>query len=224
MGTIKNFSNELGFSNSLNENKFNNNRPCIISKDVITFECKRSEVIIYKDHNLVVKRFKNKHFDKSQRKSSFHCWYREKECLIRLNKLKNNIHFPKLLFVDRGDLAISMSYCGEHITSEKRPELLPQIKSIADALEEANIKIISKNVARDRLLLQNGILKLIDFEDCLPDGEDINFPDKDVQDIYGKEFVTTRRENNIRSLFEKEIRRAILHAKPFRPVKKTWET
>ena len=136
MGIIENNSKNLGFSNPASGSKFNNNRSYITSKDVITFESKRSEVIIYRDHNLVVKRFKNKIKDKSQRKSNYLCWYREKECLIRLNKLKNNIHFPTLLFFDRSDLAISMSYCGEHITSEKRPELLPQINIIADALEE----------------------------------------------------------------------------------------
>ena len=110
-----------------------------------------------------------------------------------------------------------MTYCGEHISLRKTPKLVPQIKSIADALDEANIKLISKNVARDRLLIHNGILKLIDFEDCLPEGEDTNMPGKDVIQIYGEDFVNLRRERHSRALFEKELRRAVLYGRPWRP-------
>ena len=182
----------------------------IKSRDVISYERKRTQVIVFKDLNLVVKRFKNKNQNKSFRKSNYHSWLRELECLKRLQK--NNKHFPTLIGYDKSDLSIQMSYCGESIPERKMPELLPQIIEICECLERANIKLITKNACRDRLLILNGVLKMIDFEDCLPDKTD-------AIELYGEEFVNLRREKFLVGQFEKELRRVIIHGKPFKPKK-----
>lgn len=127
---------------------------------------KSSTVEIFKDKGFVLKKFKPD-VSKGYRESGYHSWLRETECLKRL---QGNNHFPQILKMSQDDLTIKMTYCGENYDGKPRPELIPQVWEISEALENADIKIYTEHMPFLGMMLHDKTLKMIDFEYALPEG------------------------------------------------------
>ncbi len=144
---------------------------------------KSSTVFIDKENDFVIKKF-----DKTQKKeyvrgTGYHCFLRELECLQRLQGHQN---FPKLINYDDEDLTITMEYCGE-VFKGKDPKLKQQVYDMVYKLEEKNIKFVTVKFPYNNIHIKDGVLKFIDFENCLPENSK-NIP------IFKKLFVDSHRE------------------------------
>ena len=147
---------------------------------------KSSTVFIDKQKNIVIKKFDKKQSKEYVRGLGYHCYLRELECLRRLEGHQN---FPKLLDYDDEDLSITMEYCGEQYPTDgqSNPELVQQVYDMVYKLEEQNIKFVTVKFPFNNIHIKDGILKFIDFENCLPEDSD-NIP------LFTKLFVDSHRE------------------------------
>ena len=147
---------------------------------------KSSSVFIDEEKNVVVKIF-----DKTTKKgyvrgAGYQNYLRELECLERLQGHEN---FPKLIKYDDEDLSITMDYCGERYPTEgqSKPELLQQVYSIVNKIEEEDIKFVTTRFPYNDIHIKDGVLKFIDFENALPDNS------KNLK-YFTKLFVDSHRE------------------------------
>ena len=169
-----------------------------------TIRGKTSTVVI--DGDVVYKKFNEKVKKPHIRTSSYHCYLRELECLKRLQEHKN---FPKLLEYDDEELIIKMDYCGEHypVDGTSRPELLEQVYEIVYKLEEENIKFITIEFPYQNILIKNNVLKMIDFEHCLPENSDVvkYCEDNFIEDRRGAGFNIQKFEDEFKVLVLKGV-------------------
>ena len=144
---------------------------------------KSSTVFVDKENDIVIKKFDKEQSKEYVRGPGYHCYLRELECLQRLQGHQN---FPKLLDYDDEDLTITMEYCGETFEGSD-PKLVQQVYDMVYKLEEQNIKFVTVKFPYNNIHIKDGILKFIDFENCLPEDSD-NIP------IIKKLFVDSHRE------------------------------
>jgi hypothetical protein len=106
------------------------------------------------------------------------CFYRELECLTRL---EDHNHFPKVIDCDQKELWIKMTYVGENFEKyvmEDKEIYINQVDEIVDTLESKNIKLAYEWSPGDgrigyclsMMLFKNNVLSLIDFERAWPEG------------------------------------------------------
>ena len=187
---------------------------------------KTSEVLIDKKNNFVIKKFVvlNKFQKLELRQSPYHCFLREVECLKRLQGHKN---FPTIISYDDNDLTITMDYCGEEfpLDGTAKPELIDQVKPIVEKIKEANIKFINQSVQGEdvfpynNVLLKNGVIKFIDYENSLPEKSQYNA-------YFSKHFIqTVRNQFNIEKFkltFEDLILNGkLIDSKKYKPLRGT---
>ena len=170
---------------------------------------KLSDVTINTESAEVVKHFvrtysyKKKRNQIKARGSVYHSFYRELECLKRLQGHEN---FPQLIDYDEDQMWIKMSYCGEpypaHILKNNK-QLVPQVDKIVSVLEKQKIlypyeRILShrKDITAEfpvhNLHYKDGKIYLIDFEMSLP-------LDSGYADYFGNRFTKMfdRYDNNV---------------------------
>jgi len=146
-----------------------------------------------------------KQFDKVQKKdyvrgTGYHCWLRELECLKRLQGHPN---FPKLIDYNEDDLTITMDYCGKKYVADKpRPELVPQVYKIVEALEDNNLKFTTTKFPFNDIHIKDGVLKKIDFENTLPEGSD------NIK-LFKELFINSQRELFDIQKFENELKKLV---------------
>ena len=164
---------------------------------IVTKISSNSNVQILKDKGIVVKKFKNS--TKKFRTSGLCSFRREKECLRRLEKYN---HFPKIIKTSEKDLTIVMTYCGDLYDGKRRKYLISQTRTIVKALENERIFVITPYQIFNSILINNGILNMIDFEDSYPLG---------AKKIKNKEeFISSRMEKNNYVQLQKELELLIL--------------
>ncbi len=161
---------------------------------------KSSTVTIDKENNIVIKKF-----DKIQKKdyvrgTGHHCFLRELECLQRLQGHPN---FPKLIDYNEKELTITMDYCGEkYVDDVPRPELVPQVYSIVEALEDEELKFVTVKFPHNDIHIKDGVLKVIDFENTLPENSD-------NMDLFTDLFINSHRELYNIQKFENDFKKLV---------------
>lgn len=108
------------------------------------------------------------------------CFYRELECLTRL---EDHEHFPKVIEHDSKERWIKMTYAGENFEKydiKDKMIYIDQVEEIVDTLRSKNIKLAYERHPGDRrigyclsmMMFKEGVLSLIDFERAWPVGCD----------------------------------------------------
>tara|TARA_B100000902_G_scaffold9955_1_gene12236 strand:+ start:459 stop:1508 length:1050 start_codon:yes stop_codon:yes gene_type:complete len=161
---------------------------------------KSSSVTINYEWDTVVKKFDKVQKKEYVRGTGYHCWLRELECLERLQGHPN---FPTLIDYNKEDLTITMEYCGEKYVDDKpRPELVPQVYKIIEALEDNDLKFTTTKFPHNDIHIKNGVLKVIDFENTLPEGSN-------NLDLFTELFINSQRELFDIQKFENELRKLV---------------
>ena len=155
---------------------------------------------VYINGDIVIKKF-----DKIQKKdyvrgTGYHCFLRELECLQRLQGHPN---FPRLIDYNEKELTITMDYCGEKYVDDKpRPELVPQVYKIIEALEDEELKFTTNKFPHNDIHIKNGVLKKIDFENTLPEhSENIG--------LFTDLFINSQRELFDIQKFENDLKKLV---------------
>ena len=146
-----------------------------------------------------------KKFDKTQKKeyvrgTGYHCFLRELECLQRLQGHPN---FPRLIDYNEKELTITMDYCGEKYVDDKpRPELVPQVYKIVEALEDEELKFTTTKFPHNDIHIKDGVLKKIDFENTLPEHSE-------NMDLFTDLFINSQRELFDIQKFENDLKKLV---------------